>query len=106
MVQSPDGSSRSPVPYCSTYTTIRVRLMENPSSSDLIDVELLAPYVFNQSIGHRIEEPDQAALARALAAAPPHPEVEYETSDRGVRLRGPAEAVYEVAAALRELGLT
>jgi hypothetical protein len=80
--------------------------MENPSPSNRIEVELLAPYAFNQSIGSRTEEPDQEALARALAAAPPHPEVEYEPTAAGIYLRGPAEAVYEVASALRELGLT
>lgn len=80
--------------------------MESNPAADLVEVELLAPYLFDESIGHWTGEPDQAALSRALSAAPPHPEVEYVVSDTGVRLRGPASAVYETAAALRELGLS
>ena len=80
--------------------------MERKSSADIVEVELLAPCIFDQSIGYWTSEPDRAALARALSAAPPHPEVEYVMQDTGVRLRGPAGPVYETAAALRELGLT
>jgi hypothetical protein len=106
VVQSPDGSFCFPVPYRSPNFIVQARIMENSSTADSIEVELLAPYFFDQRIGLWTGEPDRAALARALGAAPPHPQVEYETTDSGVRLRGPAEAVYEVAAALRELGLT
>lgn len=80
--------------------------METNPTNDTVEVELQAPFLFDETIGHWTGEPDREALSRALSAAPQHPEVEYLLLDAGVHLRGPAGPVYETAAALRELGLT
>jgi hypothetical protein len=69
------------------------------------EIELYAPFFFDESIGYWTGEPDREALARALAAVPEHPEVERVVSDAAVVLRGPDEAVREEARLLREVGL-
>jgi hypothetical protein len=69
------------------------------------EISLVAPYLFDQSIGYWTGEPDREALARALAAVPQHPEVEREALDDRVILRGPEEAIVEEARLLREAGL-
>ena len=71
----------------------------------MTEIVLLAPYLFDQSIGYWTGEPDREALARALAAVPRAPEVERETTPVGVVLRGPEEAVSQEARLLREAGL-
>jgi len=71
----------------------------------MIEITLLAPYYFDTDTGYWTGEPDQDALARALAAAPQHPDVERVTTETGVVLRGPEDAVQEEARALREAGL-
>ena len=72
---------------------------------DTLEIRLQAPVLFDQSIGYWTGEPDRAALARALAAVPEHPDVERAMEEAGVLLRGPAEAVHIMARLLREAGL-
>jgi len=71
----------------------------------LAEATLRAPYLFDDSIGYWTGEPDREALARALAAVPPHPDVMREVGDDAVTLRGPEEAVRESARLLRDAGL-
>lgn len=70
-----------------------------------MEIRLLAPFFFDQSIGYWTGEPDREALARALAAVPEHPLVERVVTDADVLLRGPEEEVREQARLLREAGL-
>ena len=69
------------------------------------EVTLLAPFLFDQTIGYWTGEPDEEALARALAAVPQDPLVGRMVIPGGVTLSGPAAAVRAEAAALREAGL-
>ena len=71
----------------------------------MVEITLTAPFYFDQGIGYWTGDPDQEALARALAAVPQHPEVEREMLEDRVILRGPQEAVLEEAHLLREAGL-
>ena len=75
------------------------------ASESRAEVFLRAPLLFDQSIGYWTGEPDQAALARALAAVPEHPDVERVMEAAGVLLRGPADPVHVMARLLREAGL-
>lgn len=70
-----------------------------------MEILLLAPFRFDQSIGYWTGDPDAEALATALAAVPQHPEVEREVGAAGVTLRGPEAAVREEARLLRAAGL-
>lgn len=70
-----------------------------------MEILLLAPFLFDQSIGYWIGDPDHVALFNALAAVPQHPDVERAITPTGVRLSGPEEAVTEEARLLREAGL-
>ena len=71
----------------------------------MMELTLLAPMLFDQSIGYWTGAPDAEAMARALAAVPQNPEVEREVLAGRVTLRGPEEAVREEARLLRSAGL-
>lgn len=69
------------------------------------EIRLVAPAYFDPGIGYWTGEPDLAALERALAAVPPHPEVERLPIPGGVVLRGPEGPVRDQARRLRAAGL-
>ncbi len=74
-------------------------------STEVIEITLHAPLLFDQSIGYWTGDPDEAALSRALATVDPHPEVARTVFAGGVALQGPEGPAREQARLLREAGL-